>query len=356
MSLYNNSLIHLIKRLRTSDLATILILVLFSSIQSLSQPLQNVVYSPDGSKFLVRHLESVYLWDSHTGNILRIFKTNRSDGASDNSYKFAAFLSNSKLVLNDEKEDLIWWDIRADKEIKRISGNFKIHALSPDRRMLAGVNFSSNERQFIDIYNSSTGSLLRKLKPKHSFGCMVFIPGNKRMLGISSFGAEVLAIETGRIIKSFSNEEVYNDCAVSPKGDSILAGIDVLGTNKHVSTWLQDLNKPERSLNLPDKYSDLIARSSSVGYSVADPNLAFVAGSSDSPMKGILIVWDISNGKVKQVITNENEIDAAAFAPNGKTILFLDRRRNLILLDLASGVRIRNYNAPSLKENLSIKY
>lgn len=336
-------------RMFLMKLLPILLIAIWSFCPVMARPLQDIVYSPDGSKFLVRELSAAYLRDSATGKILKVFEYRRAYGSTYNSIGFAVFLSNETLILNDEKGDLIWWNLESGTERKRLSGDFKIRTVSPDRLMLAEIT-SANGIQFVRIYNSETGRLKKKLKTSNTPEDIQFVSGNKSLVGITSSKLEIISYSTGRILRRFNINEPFGDFVVSPRGDSILVGIGIPGSGEKIGTWLENLHNSANTVNLAKKYSDLLFGVNAVGYSGADQNLAFVAGRSTVSRKGILIVWNLSTGKIKQVVYNDIEIETAAFSPDGRTILFLDRHRGLILIDLASGVRLRNYNETPQKE------
>ncbi len=334
------------------------IFILLSNTEICAKHLQEISYSPDGSQFLVRYREGVELWNSDTGTVIANFPSFEKDSSSNIAYKFAAFVDDGNLILlNDEKNNLIWWSVKNNERLEVHSEKFSVDAVSVNGKLNASQQFDDNKRPVINIYDSINGNFLKSLTPPlSSVSCLSFFPDNQRILVGSSPQANVISLNSGRVTKRFISANYIRNCRVSPTGTSVLMSSFFGGPSGKRSFPILTLDAKKRYFSVKGKYANLMKYSNSVGYSVAEPNLAFVTGSSAISGEGVLIIWDISNGKVKQVIKNETEIENAAFSPNGKTILFVDRRRNLVLVDLASGVRIRNYNAPSLKENLSIKY
>ncbi len=338
-------------RMLLMKLLPILLMVIWSFCPVLARPLQDIMYSPDGSKFLVRELSAAYLRDSATGKILKVFEYRRADGSTYNSIGFAVFLSNKTLILNDEKRNLIWWSIKDSSETKRSSRRYAIVEISADRKLIAGLDIDSRSGNVINIYRSDNGRLLKTVAPRvPDVGCLAFLSDNERLVVGSSQKAVIFSPRTGKISKSFPYDKSSRDCVVSPTGQSVLMSSFFAGPSGQKSFPLVNLNAGRQHLQMEKKYSELVSYSNAVGYSGADHDLAFVAGRSTVSRKGILIVWNLSTGKIKQVVYNDIEIETAAFSPDGRTILFLDRHRGLILIDLASGVRLRNYNETPQKE------
>ena len=311
-----------------------------------AETIAEVAFSADGSMFLAGKLGKISVWETSTGKLLQKFPND-----SDESPRYAAFAPDGRtILLVSEKNQLIWRDIATGDAVKKIEfAASSPFALSPDGKILTNLTISAKDEEIINLYDSRNGTLLREIfLPRKFITCLSIFPGGKKLLAVGSVETLVISTVNGRIVKKFHNPIACLSCAVSPDENSALLNTSFGAAEKDAARILNLQNKKYRGLD--EKFAALIRRSNVVGYSPIDPTTAFAAGGSSISRKGLLLIWNIKSGQIKQTITGEREIVAAAFSPDGENILSFDSAGNLILNDVESGMIIRQYNTQPEKE------
>ena len=113
------------------------------------------------------------------------------------------------------------------------------------------------------------------------------------------------------------------------------------------SLQIYSLQNNQKYLGLNKEYRGQISHIGAVGYSPADPDLAFAAGknqqSDNKSNKGLLVMWNTKSGNIKQTLKTVNPLASAAFSADGKSILVQEANGFLTLFNIETGAVIRKY-------------
>jgi WD40 repeat protein len=141
-------------------------------------------FFPDGKTILTATNDTIIRFrDIPAGNPTRTFP---SVG------RFKALSSDGKKILTELVDSLCIWDAASGALLAHIDNNYadKVKAISPDFQKVA-VGSSPSIRNYIQIYNASTGALSRTLKADTLFGqigylSLAFFPDGVRLLSAAS--------------------------------------------------------------------------------------------------------------------------------------------------------------------------
>ncbi len=316
------------------------LLSLMMTVDIQAGQLSDVSFSGSGDKILSRYRNKISVWETVTGKLLRTFETETE------AFKFAAFLPDGKTIFSvNAKAEMIWLDIESGQSKNKIQGKAVYpYAISTDGETIVHSASSPNGEN-IEFYDTRQGNLKKSFHyPSNSFVCLSFFHDGKKLLAIGE-KISVISVKTGKIEKNFDLHLPILSCAVSPRGDSILGGVPVITADE--GPQIYSLQKKQRYLGLNEEYQGLIGDISAVGYSPANPYLAFAAGrnrqAERESAKGLLIVWDTKTGNIKQNLKTANPLASAAFSADGKNILVQEINGNLILFDAERGTILRRY-------------
>jgi len=304
--------------------------------------LSDVSFSADGGKILSRYRNKINVWETRTGKLLRTFET-ETDG-----FKYAAFLPGGKTIFSvNGKAEMLWLDVETGESKNKISGKTVYpYAISADGETIAHAStLKNNDEEIIEFYDTANGKLKKSFQyPSNFFACLAFSPNGEKLLAVGD-NVSVISLKTGKIEKSFDLRLPILNCAVSARGDSVLGSTPVITSDDNLQIFsLQNNQKysgPKKEAN--GQIGDIGA----VGYSPADPDLAFAAGKNqqtdNKSDRGLLILWNTKSGNVKQTLKTVSPMASAAFSTDGKSILVQEVSGFLTLFNIETGAVIRKY-------------
>ena len=248
--------------------------------------INDIVYSPDGTKLAVATGNGVWLYDAQTG------------------------------------QELVQCAGHIDKVFNL--------AFRLDGKILASVGLGDD--QTIRIWDVQTGKNLRTFKQQA--WDVAFSPDGKTIVcGDASHKVYLLDADTGKLLRTFIGHTGYDyhvqNVAFSPDGKTIA------GMGSHSGTViLWDANTGKLLRTFPGE-----ANQTGLNLLVFSPDGRMLASSHDP---GSISLWDVSTGKRLQAITNVPTIWKASsvFSPDGKMIAW-KKSLDIVLWDVNSGKEVR---------------
>lgn len=305
-----------------------------------------VVFSPDGKTFLVAGGNSITIWETDSGRKLHTFTMSSYVG-------YTVFTPNGKTIFFSDIKNLIWLNAETGKQLRIVplTKASEYQAISPNGKTLAvrywieePFNSVEQSSEIVKLYDAADGKLKKTFKyPPISTSCISFLPNNRDLLVVGKRKTLLISVKTGRVEKEFDSLEYAWSCGVSADGKAVAVGSGAPASPENDFVQIITVRGNEKYTGLDEKYASLFELANSVGFSPVNPNTAYVASGVRAGKGGVLIVWDIKTGKVKQSYRSKLEIASADYSPDGKTILFNDISDKIFLLDVESGTIIREY-------------
>jgi WD40 repeat protein len=292
-----------------------------------------ISFSPDSKQLRVVNFDgNIMIINSAIGKIERTFKTN--------SYNTEfAVSSDNKLFATKNNELTEIWNLTTGKLVRKLklkSKYIKNIAFSPDTKRL-GIGEASS----IDIWNLETGKLERTLKREseyvNDYELATFIPHNNRVVvGVSPSKMRIWNLATGKVerILNIPSCDVLcigdfginiNRLAVSPDGKQIAKG-----TSNGIELWNLTTGKLELTLYRDNRpYRSRSNKIHSVAFTpdgkrlvsgeVGDPNPTRY---TESNRKSDIKIWNLATGQLENSLNTGqgNVIHIIVFSPNGRRL------------------------------------
>ena len=273
----------------------------------------DIAYSPDGTLLAVGTSIGTWLYDAHTGAELTLL-------SGHTNLELAHFFGNRQKQLNKKPsvafssdgrilasacwdQNIRFWDVQTRQHIFTLLGSINSVKLSPDGRILGGVNYNN-----IELWDAKTLKHLSTLTEELSgFTVIAFSPD-----GITLASAKVdktiqlWDLQTGlqkSRLKGHAN--TVNTLAFSPDGTTLASG----GFGNTIRLWDPITGKRKKTL---------------IGHKGIVHSLAFspdgsilVSGGQDNTIH----LWDPKSGKHNATLNrHKGPVDVLAFSPDGLTL------------------------------------
>jgi WD40 repeat protein len=263
-------------------------------------------YSSDGKHFATGSAIGGVLWDSETGDVIRIMS-----GHTSPVYSVALSPDGTKALTGGSLPDCSakLWDTKSGAEIHTFSGHtgsINSVAFSPDGTKIAtGSNDSS-----LKIWDVATGLLIRTMFAGSSsrIYSIAFSPdGLKVLAGLDNNSAKLWNVSNGAVIRAFpGHTSAIYSVAFSPDGTKVLTGS---------GDWTAKL-WDEATGAIIRTFTGHTMQIWSVAYSPDGTKV--VTGSYDRTAK----VWNADSGnEIRSITAHSWGVDFATFSPDG-TMLF----------------------------------
>ncbi|MDE0637426.1 MAG: WD40 repeat domain-containing protein [Candidatus Poribacteria bacterium] len=264
-------------------------------------PVYSVEFSPKGNMLATKGKdETIRLWDTHTGQLLRTINTNSGGGI--------AFSPNGEFLASGGGADKVvnLWNTDTGKLQKTLGGHLgyvSYVAFSPNGDVLASGDSNGN----IILWDPDTGQLLRTWHADTLDGLTFSADGSFLANGgRDDSNVKVWNPETGQLLHTLKPDvqEVF-DVAFSPDGH-ILASAGWGG----IDLW--DANTGELLRSFPREHGRFLI---SVAFSPDGHTLA-----CGKDFEGISL-WDVKKGMLlKNLRVNREDVYDVAFSPDGRIL------------------------------------
>ena len=255
--------------------------------------INDIAYSPDGTKLAVAAGNGIWLYDAQTGQELV-----QCAGHIDKVFNLA-FRPDGKTMASvgiGHDRTIRIWDVHTGKNLRTFEYQAWDVAFSPDGKTIVCGSEVSDDYN-LNLFDADTGKLIRTLS------------GHTNYSGHTDY---VMSL------------------AFSPDGKTIAGA----GNSANVSLWDADTGKLLRTLTV-ETYPTL-GSNNSVTFSPDGRMIVSQIG------PGTIGLWDVHTGKRLQAITNVPSIQKASsvFSPDGKMIAWR-KSLDIVLWDVNTGKEVR---------------
>lgn len=275
-----------------------------------------LAFAPDGRRLVSgSHDNTVILWDVDLGAVIKTLR------GHDGWVEACALTDDGRLAISASHDGRVkFWDVQGYEEARVLRGQLLRGHLdavlaagySPDGRTVATASRDRTAR----IWDAATGSELQQLREGHEFtaATAAFFPGGKRLLTTSidnttrcwdiATGSELVALR-------LPGTGLRGTAAVSHDGRWIVTGSQRPPAGEMWAAKLWNAADGQLVREWPGHKAEV----SAVAFS-PDDRLVF---SGDRNGRGI--VWDRHSGKALATLWEDDQINAAAFLPDGQRLL-----------------------------------
>jgi len=285
-----------------------------------------VSFGPDG-EMLGDPSDTIFLWNPATGKLIRRL-TGHQAGISS-----LAFAPDGKTLASGSHDHTIrLWQVATGKEVHRIDGlegRVNSVAFAPDGKTLASALGE------IRLWDAATGKEIRRFAAEED--CVVFSP-DAATLASAGNALRLWEAATGKEIRRFSGHQHSVDwVACSPDGKTIASA-----SQTTIALWDTATSKQIRQLTAPlDRFGLVTFSPDGTMLASADALTPEGVGKNLGIRDLRIRLWDVATGKP----IREFPGDAAAFAPDGKTLASVCRDDEMIRLwDVRTGKAIRQFD------------
>lgn len=302
--------------------------------------IQEIMYSPDGTRFAVATTIGVWIYDAQTGEELDLITGGHKD-----EVRSAAYSSDGKTIATISRDKTVkLWDARTGKLQKTLIGHkgaVLSVAYSPDGKTLATGDVDAT----IQLWNAHTGENIKTLTGHTEvISSVVFSPNSKTIASSNNDGTiRFWDVERGQLINTLSGYPQYRDLIVySPDGRTLLVANDPhYNPNRDTQVVILDKTYTIQMLNVAT--GKLIRTFSSLNYIncfTFSPDGETIA-ISDGERFG---VWNATTGKhLKTFIEDIHEVYSIAYSPDGKTIATCNLDGTIQWWDAQTGKNIKTF-------------
>ena len=284
----------------------------------------SVAFSPDGNTIVSGSRDdTIRLWDANTGRLIRTLTGHTGSVLS------VAFSSDGNIIASGSGDATIrLWDANTGRHIRTLTGHTQFVysvAFSPDGNTIASGSLDATIR----LWDANTGRHIRTIKGHtDSVYSVAFSPDGQTIVsgGDDDTAIRLWDAKTGRLIRTFTGTHWSKNVAFSPNGLMIASSY----YNDNIRLWDAKTGRLIRTLKNTE--SDNFAFSPD-GQTIVSANL----------FEGTMYLWDVRTGTHLRTLTGHMDIvESIAFSPNGRTIA-ISHGRETLLWNVETGKPIRTF-------------
>lgn len=317
------------------DDATVSLLATGSSGESktlggLNSPAFAVAYSPDGQRLVAASNGDVKLWDTATGNEVKLSEESFDD------IRAVAFSLDSKTLATAGAKGVALWDATSGKKGEEIASKESINSLAFASSIIALGKENGSVTLFFVVSPGEVGSNLASFKAhERGVASMAFLADGTTLATGSMDGTVKLwnALSGDRLATLNTGDEYTTSRVAFSADGKTLATSDRNGAVKLWDTTLLKGYIEPRKPN--DKLLELIT---SIAYSPDRRMLASLKMDAFG-IKGRIMVWDTASyDKPPRVLTKDGDrtYSGMAFSPDSSKLAVSDDEGKLHLFDTTS--------------------
>ena len=297
--------------------------------------IQEVTYSPEGTRLAVASSIGIWLYDTATHQEVALLTGHTSDVNS------VAFSPNGRTIASGSGDDTIrLWDAGTGEHLQTLTGHtsdVNSIAFSPNGRTIA----SGSGGGTIRLWDADTGAHLQTLTGHTDWvNSVAFSPNGRTLASTSGSWQEIRLWDanTGEHLQTLAGDTSgVNSVAYSPDGRTIAGG----SRDNTIRLW--DANTGEHLQTLTGHTSDV----NSVAYSPDGRTIASGSGdtwswSSSDEEDHTVRLWDADTGELLRTLTGHtSDVNSVANSPDGRTIASGSDDDTIRLWDADNGRHLR---------------
>ena len=327
--------------------------------------INEIAYSPDGSRLAVANHIGIWIYDAHTGGEVTLLT-----GHTREVYSVSFSPDGLTLASGSADRTIRLWEVTTGKHLRALEGHTSLVvnvSFSPDGRTLASASWDDTIR----LWEVTTGKHLRTLEGHTQAVWNVSFSPDGRTLASGSVDGTIRLWEvaTGAHLRTLERDMRYvRSISFSPDSRTLASGdwydgtihLWEVATGKHLRTLAQihggkDVSFSPDGLTLAGVSDDGIIHLWEVAtgerlrifeghthqiYSVSfsPDGLTLASGSVD----GTLRLWEVTTGKHLRTIDGHTVgVWGVSFSPNGLTLATAHTNKSVSLWEVATGQLLR---------------
>ena len=264
--------------------------------------IQEIAYSPDGTRLAVASSIGLWIYDVETGEEL-----NTLTGHTDVVWSVSFSPDGSTLASGSADRTIRLWDANTGEHLHtltRHTGFVRNVSFSPDGSKLA----SASEDRTVGLWDANTGEHLHTLTGHTEYVFSVsFSPDSSTLAsGSRDHTVRLWDVATGEHLRTFwgHTDQVFS-VSFSPDGSTLASG------SRDHSAWLWNTTTGEYIHALTGHTSWVY------GVSFSPDGSTLASGSADHTVR----LWDVATGKYIRMLTGHKAwVRSVSFSPDGSTL------------------------------------